>query len=159
LQSGYESLGKGIGAGIQAVGQAYGDYKKMSSEIKSSEGFYNSLKEGKYLPEGMITQIDNTINSDAFKHSSTQDKAAYWNNLRSFSGQSIANKWAMDRLDAQLAVEKNKPYYQAGGQAILQATQNPNNPQKQLGHGGGVIKEYSNSPEMIVGEDYTSLFQ
>ena len=98
---GSQALGQGIGQVGQAIGEAYADYKKMGSEIKASEGFYKSMKEGGYLPENMQTEIDATINSDAFKNSSTADKAAYWNNIKSFSGQSIAHKWSMDKIAAE----------------------------------------------------------
>jgi hypothetical protein len=101
MQQGYQQAGQAIGQGLQAVGQAYGDYKKMGSEIKASEGFYKSMKEGGYLPENMQTEIDATINSDAFKNSSTSDKAAYWNNIKSFAGQSIAHKWSMDKISSE----------------------------------------------------------
>jgi hypothetical protein len=63
----------------------------MQSSNKASEGFFKSMKESGYLPESVANKIDGEISSDSFKHSSTADKAAYWDTMKSFMGQSIQN--------------------------------------------------------------------
>ena len=131
-QQGYQNLGQGLASGIQAVGQAYADYKKMGTEIKSTENFYNSLKESKLLPPGLQESIDTTINSEAFKNLGTADKAAYWGNIKSLAGQSIAHNWAMDKVAAEgrFAYDRAKlaadtqlkdPYYRAVAPALVSA--------------------------------------
>jgi len=119
-QQGTQALGQGIGQAAQAIGEAYSDYKKMGADIKASRGFYESLRDSKLLPEEIKQNIDSTINSDSYKHSSTADKAAYWNNIKSFTGQSIAHNWAMDKLAAESTAAMARQREQGNTQLTLE---------------------------------------
>lgn len=100
---GYQALGQGIAQGITAAAGAYGDYKKMQSQIKSSEGFYNTLKEGGYLPPELAKGIDATVNSEAYKNMGTAEKAQFWNQATNFTGNAIGQFYKMQQIEAERA--------------------------------------------------------
>jgi hypothetical protein len=105
MMRGYASAGESIGKGIasigQAVGQAYGDYKKMSSQVKSSENFYNTMKEGGYLPPEMTAGIDNTVNSDVYKNMGTAEKAQFWGDVKGYTGSALGQYYKMQQIEAE----------------------------------------------------------
>lgn len=115
---GYAALGQGLAQGITAIGGAIGSYKQMSSQVKSAEGFYKSMKEGGYLPENLSKGIDATVGSEAYKHMGTAEKADFWGNVKSFTGNAISNQAAMDKMKAEfgydIAKQGNQAYNQAG---------------------------------------------
>jgi hypothetical protein len=99
------ALGQGIAQGLtsaaSSIAGAYGDYKKMQSQIKSSEGFYNTLKEGGYLPPELAKGIDFTVNSEAYKNMGTVEKAQFWNQATNFTGNAIGQFHKMQQIEAE----------------------------------------------------------
>jgi hypothetical protein len=105
IQSGYESIGKSIGAGLQAVGGAYGDYKKMQSQVKADANAFDTLKG--YMPEEVAAKFDaqrQAIENDP--KASLLDKQSFYNSAKLFLGESIQQRMSMDKLNQQLAVQK-----------------------------------------------------
>ena len=101
IQRGYESLGQGIAGGISAASDAYSDYKKMESGIKSAEKAYDTFKD--FLDPEARKNIDEKIygiNTD--KSLSLQDKAAFWEQAKSFIGGSVSQGFAMQKQQAEL---------------------------------------------------------
>ena len=106
LQRGYESMGQGIAGGITAAADAYKQYKDTQSEIKASEKSYETMKS--FLPEEVRNKFDQEIeslnNSDT---TSLRDKAAFWNQAKSFIGRSVGQAFQMQKqqkeIDAAMA--------------------------------------------------------
>jgi hypothetical protein len=98
---GYASLGQSIGNLAQNLGSAYGDYKKMGSSIKASENFYQSMKEGGYLPQELSKSIDSTVGSEAYKNMSTYEKAQIWDQMKSVTGSAIGQHFQMQQIGAK----------------------------------------------------------
>jgi len=101
LQSGYESMGKGIAGGISAVASAYGDYKKMQSGVKASEKAYDTFRS--FLDPEVQKSIDTRIeemNKDTSL--SLQDKAAFWDQAKTVMGGAINQKFAIDKQQQEL---------------------------------------------------------
>jgi hypothetical protein len=101
LQGGYESMGKGIASGINAVASAYGDYKKMQSGIKASEKAFDTFRS--FLSPEVQKSIDDRItemNKDTSL--SLQDKAAFWDQAKAVMGGAINQKFAIDKQQQEL---------------------------------------------------------
>lgn len=49
MLAGSQAIGEGISQGVKAVGEAYGDYKKMESDVKASVSFAKSI--GDMMPD------------------------------------------------------------------------------------------------------------
>ena len=102
---GMAAMGQGIAQGItsaaSSIAGAYGDYKKMQSQIKTSEGFYNTLKESGYLPPELAKGIDTTVNSEVYKNMGTAEKAQFWNQATSFTGNAIGQFYKMQQIEAE----------------------------------------------------------
>lgn len=105
---GMQALGQGIAQGITAAAGAISDYKKMQSQIKSSEGFYNTLKEGGYLPPELAKGIDATVNSEVYKNMGTAEKAQFWNQATNFTGNAIGQFYRMQQIQAENAAAKDR---------------------------------------------------
>lgn len=109
---GMQAMGQGIAQGItsaaSSIAGAYGDYKKMQSQIKTSEGFYNTLKEGGYLPPELEKGIDSTVNSEAYKNMGTAEKAQFWNQATNFAGNAIGQYHKMQQIEAESAAAKDR---------------------------------------------------
>jgi hypothetical protein len=110
LQRGYEAMGQGIASGITAAGtaagNAYKDYKKTESEVKASEKAYDTFKD--FLDPEARKNIDEKIegvNKDTSL--SLQDKAAFWNQAKSFIGGSVNQSFAMQKQKAELDARAN----------------------------------------------------
>ena len=101
LQGSYESMGKGIASGITAAADAYKQYKNTQSEVKASQKSYETMKS--FLPEEVRNKFDQEIesmnNSDT---TSLQDKAAFWNQAKSFIGSSVGQAFQMNKQKAEL---------------------------------------------------------
>lgn len=102
------AMGQGIAQGITAAAGAISDYKKMQSQIKSSEGFYNTLKEGGYLPPELAKGIDATVNSEVYKNMGTAEKAQFWNQATNFTGNAIGQFYRMQQIQAENAAAKDR---------------------------------------------------
>jgi hypothetical protein len=105
---GYAAMGEGIAKGITAIGGAVADYKKMSSQVKSSENFYNTMKEGGYLPPEMTAGIDNTVNSDVYKNMGTAEKAQFWSDVKGYTGSALGQYYKMQQLEAEAGAAKDR---------------------------------------------------
>ena len=101
------AMGQGIAQGLtsaaSSIAGAYGDYKKMQSQIKTSEGFYNTLKESGYLPPELAKGIDTTVNSEVYKNMGTAEKAQFWNQATNFAGNAIGQYHKMQQIEAESA--------------------------------------------------------
>jgi hypothetical protein len=99
------AMGQGIAQGLtsaaSSIAGAYGDYKKMQSQIKTSEGFYNTMKEGGYLPPEMTAGIDNTVNSDVYKNMGTREKAQFWGDVKGYTGSALGQYYKMQQIEAE----------------------------------------------------------
>jgi hypothetical protein len=102
---GMMAMGQGIAQGLtsaaSSIAGAYGDYKKMQSQIKTSEGFYNTMKEGGYLPPEMTAGIDNTVNSDVYKNMGTREKAQFWGDVKGYTGSALGQYYKMQQIEAE----------------------------------------------------------
>jgi hypothetical protein len=96
-------MGRSIGQGIEKIGSAIGDYKKMSSEVKSSEKFFKAMKEGGYLPSELTGGIDSIVDGEDYKHMSTAEKANIWGNIKSYTGGAIAQRNKLEQIGAETA--------------------------------------------------------
>lgn len=168
LAAGYESMGKGIAGGINAVADAYTQYKDMTSQVKASEKSYQTLKS--YLPEEVQKQFDSQIKSmNQDSNLSLRDKAAFWDQAKSFIGTSVGQTFQMQKqkaeLDAAMArqqageaaanwraweklqSDENQPFRM---QAASMMAPGSFGPSKSAGYGGGKapggVSLYDNSP-------------
>jgi hypothetical protein len=110
LQSGYESMGRGIAGGISAVAGAYGDYKKMQSGVKASEKAYDTFRS--FLDPEVQRSIDTRIeemNKDTGV--SLRDKAAFWDQAKAVMGGAINQKFAIDKQQQELNARKAMAEY------------------------------------------------
>ena len=107
-------MGKAIGQGIEKIGSAIGDYKKMSSEVKSSEKFFESMRD--YLPSELTGGIDSIVGGEDYKHMSTAEKAEIWNNIKSYTGGAIAQRNKMEQIGAEQAGGMNRALVGVGPQ-------------------------------------------
>jgi hypothetical protein len=105
IQSGYESMGKGLASGISSaassIAGAYGDYKKMESGIKASEKAFDTFRS--FLSPEVQKSIDDRItemNKDTSL--SLQDKAAFWDQAKAVMGGAINQKFAIDKQQQEL---------------------------------------------------------
>jgi hypothetical protein len=114
------AMGQGIAQGLtsaaSSIAGAYGDYKKMQSQIKTSEGFYNTMKEGGYLPPEMTAGIDNTVNSDVYKNMGTREKAQFWGDVKGYTGSALGQYYKMQQLEAEQAGAMNRAMVGVGPQ-------------------------------------------
>lgn len=106
MQGGYEAMGKGLAKGIDAAASAYGQYKETQSQVKAAEKSYETLKN--YLPEDVRKQFDAQIESlNKSDTTSLRDKAAFWDQAKSFIGTSVGQSFQMTKqkqeLDAAMA--------------------------------------------------------
>lgn len=145
LQSGYESMGKSIAGGITAAAGAYAQYKDTQSQVKAAEKSYETLKN--YLPEDVRKQFDTQIESlNKSDTTSLRDKAAFWDQAKSFIGTSVGQSFQMQKqkqeLDAAMARQAANEAA-ANWRQIEQLKSNENQPFRQqaanmmtLGSGG-----------------------
>jgi hypothetical protein len=98
---GYQALGQGIAQGITAAAGAYGDYKKMQSQVKSSENFYNTMKEGGYLPPEMTKGIDTVVGGEVYKNMGTAEKAQFWGDVKGYTGSALGQYYKMQQIEAE----------------------------------------------------------
>jgi len=109
IQSGYQALGQGLASGITSaagsIAGAYGDYKKMQSQVKADASAFDTLKG--YMPEEVAAKFDaqrQAIENDP--KASLLDKQSFYNSAKSFLGSSVQHSMDMNKLNQQLAVQK-----------------------------------------------------
>lgn len=101
LQRGYESMGQGIASGVKAVADEYLKYKDMKSQVGAAEKSYNAIKS--YLPPEVQKQFDSQIESiNKDTNLSLRDKAAFWDQAKSFIGTSVGQAFQNDRQQKEL---------------------------------------------------------
>lgn len=125
---GMAALGQGIAQGIGAIGQAYGDYKKMQSQVKSSENFYNTMKEGGYLPPEMTKGIDTIVGGDVYKNMGTAEKAQFWGDVKSYTGSALGQYYKMQQIEAENAAAKDRAITAAFASEAARLSGTPSSP-------------------------------
>lgn len=95
---GMAALGQGIAQGITAVAGAYGDYKKMQSQVKSDTAAFNSFKD--YLPAEFVQQQQALENDPK---ASLMDKQQFYQSAKGYLGAAIGQKQKMDQIQAEQA--------------------------------------------------------
>jgi hypothetical protein len=113
---GYMALGQGIAQGLTGAASAVADYKKMSSQVKSSENFYNTMKEGGYLPPQMTQGIDTMVGSDVYKNMGTAEKAQFWGDVKGYTGSALGQYYKMQQLEAEQGGAMNRAMVGIGPQ-------------------------------------------
>jgi hypothetical protein len=96
---GMQALGQGIAQGIGAVANAVADYKKMSSQVKSSENFYKTMRD--YLPPEMTKGIDTVVGGEVYKNMSTAEKAQLWGDVRAYNVAALGQYHKMQQIEAE----------------------------------------------------------
>lgn len=122
---GMQALGQGIAQGISAVGQAYGDYKKMQSQVKADSAAFNSFKD--YLPAEFVNKQQALENDPS---ASLMDKQQFYQSAKGYLGAAIGQKYKMDQIGAEvggrmLAAQAGKeptPDLAGLGQGLRQVT-------------------------------------
>lgn len=100
MQSGSESMAKGITGGINTAIDEYSKYKDTQSQIKASEKSYETLKS--YLPKDVRKQFDTQIQSlNQDINASLRDKAAFWDQAKGFIGSAVGQSFAMQKAQQE----------------------------------------------------------
>jgi hypothetical protein len=99
---GMQALGQGIAQGItsaaSSIAGAYGDYKKMQSQVKADAAAFNSFKD--YLPAEFVNQ-QQTLENDP--KASLMDKQQFYQSAKGYLGAAIGQKYKMDQIGAEQA--------------------------------------------------------
>jgi len=113
---GMQAMGEGIARGITAAAGAVADYKKMSSQVKASENFYNTMKEGGYLPPEMTKGIDTVVGGEVYKNMGTAEKAQFWGDVKGYTGSALGQYYKMQQIEAEQAGAMNRAMVGVGPQ-------------------------------------------
>ncbi len=99
---GMAAMGQGIAQGItsaaSSIAGAYGDYKKMQSQVKSDAAAFNSFKD--YLPPEFVNQQQALENDPK---ASLMDKQQFYQSAKGYLGAAIGQKYKMDQIGAEQA--------------------------------------------------------
>jgi hypothetical protein len=122
---GMMAMGQGIAQGLTAMGQAYGDYKKMQSQVKADSAAFNSFKD--YLPAEFVNKQQALENDPS---ASLMDKQQFYQSAKGYLGAAIGQKYKMDQIGAEvggrmLAAQAGKeptPDLAGLGQGLRQVT-------------------------------------
>jgi hypothetical protein len=93
---GMMAMGQGIAQGLTAMGQAYGDYKKMQSQVKADSAAFNSFKD--YLPAEFVNKQQALENDPK---ASLLDKQQFYQSAKGYLGAAIGQKNKMDQIEAE----------------------------------------------------------
>ncbi len=107
LQSGYESMGKGLAAGITSAASSialmHKQQQDMKSQVKAAEKSYETLRP--YFTPEMRETFD--AQAQSIRNESLRDQAAFWDQTKGVMGNIVSNAFAMQRqqqeLDAAMA--------------------------------------------------------
>lgn len=94
---GMQAMGQGIAQGLAAMGQAYGDYKKMQSQVKADSAAFNSFKD--YLPAKFVNKQQALENDPS---ASLLDKQQFYQSAKGYLGAAIGQKYKMDQIGAEV---------------------------------------------------------
>lgn len=108
---GMMAMGQGIAQGLTAMGQAYGDYKKMQSQVKSDTAAFNSFKD--YLPPEFVQQ-QQALENDP--NASLMDKQQFYQSAKGYLGAAIGQKNKMDQIIAEQAGAMDRAQVSVGPQ-------------------------------------------
>jgi hypothetical protein len=123
------ALGQGIAQGLtsaaSSIAGAYGDYKKMQSQVKADSAAFNSFKD--YLPAEFVNKQQALENDPS---ASLLDKQQFYQSAKGYLGAAIGQKYKMDQIGAEvggrmLAAQAGKeptPDLAGLGQGLRQAT-------------------------------------
>lgn len=126
---GMQALGQGIAQGItsaaSSIAGAYGDYKKMQSQVKADSAAFNSFKD--YLPAEFVNKQQALENDPS---ASLMDKQQFYQSAKGYLGAAIGQKYKMDQIGAEvggrmLAAQAGKeptPDLAGLGQGLRQVT-------------------------------------
>jgi hypothetical protein len=103
---GMQAMGEGIARGITAAAGAVADYKKMSSQVKSSEGFYKTMRD--YLPPEMTKGIDTVVGGEVYKNMGTAEKAQFWGDVRAYNIAALGQYHKMQQIEAEAGAAKDR---------------------------------------------------
>lgn len=93
---------KSIGQGIEKIGAAVGDYKKMQSQVKADAAAFDTFKG--YLPPEVASKFDaqrQAIENDP--RASLMDRASFYNSAKSYLGAAVGQSYKMDQINAETA--------------------------------------------------------
>lgn len=126
---GMQALGQGIAQGItsaaSSIAGAYGDYKKMQSQVKADSAAFDSFKD--YLPAEFVNKQQALENDPS---ASLLDKQQFYQSAKGYLGAAIGQKYKMDQIGAEvggrmLAAQAGKeptPDLAGLGQGLRQVT-------------------------------------
>lgn len=151
-QQGYESMGKSIGQGLQAVGQAYADYKAMDSDVKAKQAAAKTLLP--YLPK---SAQESFAKSEAAIASDTslglRDKKAFYDLHMNMLGNAVGHSMVMEKVreenagrlkvvGEQIKGNLQQPFANGAanilGAASVDGGTVPQGPRRTYGSGGGL---------------------
>lgn len=99
-QQGYQAMGEGIGKGIQAVGQAYADYKQMDSDVKAKQAAAKTLLP--YLPKSAQESFAKSEAAIAADTSlGLRDKKAFYDLHMNMLGNAVGHAMSMEKVAAE----------------------------------------------------------
>ena len=102
IQSGGEAFGKGISGGVQAVGDAYKQYKDMTADVAAKEKAIGLFLP--YLPEDKRAPFESKIASvQTDPKMSLADKKAFYDTAFGMLGQSVGHQMTMEKVAAENA--------------------------------------------------------
>jgi hypothetical protein len=117
---GMQALGQGIAQGItsaaSSIAGAYGDYKKMQSQVKADAAAFNSFKD--YLPAEFVG-LQQAMENDP--KASLLDKQQFYQSAKGYLGAAIGQQYKMEQIGAEQkglfdrAVAGKKPPLDLGG--------------------------------------------
>lgn len=116
-QAGYEAAGSAISKGISTAASAYADYKKLKTDVAADEKVLGTLKP--FMPDDMKKLYDDTVHSDMpFAEKSALYKRAY-----DYIGGAVAQKQAIDKLNASGGIQADLNKQSQDAAAALQKSQ------------------------------------
>jgi hypothetical protein len=125
LQSGYESMGKGLAAGItsaaSSVASMYKQQQDMKSQVKAAEKSYETLRP--YFTPEMRESFDaqvQAMNEDP--NLSLRDKAAFWDQTKGVMGNIVSNAFAMQKQQQEQAAAMARTMVGEAGATKRQTT-------------------------------------
>tara|TARA_R110000868_G_scaffold361860_2_gene623858 strand:+ start:1255 stop:1983 length:729 start_codon:yes stop_codon:yes gene_type:complete len=153
LQSGYESMGKGLAQGITAAAGAYADYKKMSSQVKADSAAFDALKD--YMPKDVAESFDMQRRAmETDPSTSLQDRASFYNSAKSFLGTSIQHKMDMEKYQEQAKGFRQMPFYNMGAGVLGAQMQDGARANKAVGGVSGGVPMEAQAEDVGVPQGY-----
>lgn len=120
-----QNIAQGITSAASSIAGAYGDYKKMQSQVKADSAAFDSFKD--YLPAEFVNKQQALENDPS---ASLLDKQQFYQSAKGYLGAAIGQKYKMDQIGAEvggrmLAAQAGKeptPDLAGLGQGLRQVT-------------------------------------